>query len=282
MAGTLLSSYNLNTSDIYITNIRTGEKSKHTMANYTFRYSCQIVTLPDDTLVLTGGDNVNEVWNINPATEFTMTALAPMSAARFQHGSIYFDGYVYAFGGYANPVLETCERYQVDTNTWESIPSMPVGLCLIPPVAVQPTKRIYLLGGWREYKENKHIQEYDINLRAWNLLPIEMPEAGLCICSFKVGETSSQIWFFTKTNLFAFDTRTNHIRKAKTLDTDDEPSSSGGLARYYKGKLFCSFSQDQAREWNVGALRWEEVKGVLWALKTKTVLTREVIGWLGY
>jgi hypothetical protein len=280
MSSLIISSYTLNTSNLFITDLRDNTTQTHTIPNFTFRYSSQIALLPDGNLIITGGDNVNEVWRINASEGCTMTPLAPMSAARFQHGSIYFEDFVYALGGFGTPPLETCERYNVNTNTWEALANMPVGVTLTTPCAIQPTKRIYILGGWREFKETSQIQELDLASNTWTLLTVELPHTGLCLTTFKVGETSSQIWFVEKFTLFNFDTRTKEIRKAK--DLEDDPCTSGGTTRYYKGQLFCSFSQEKANVHRVGALRWEEIKGVLWALKTKTVLTREVVGWLGY
>jgi hypothetical protein len=167
-----------------------------------------------------------------------------MSTQRFQHGSIYFEGHVYALGGFGTPALETCERYNVNTNTWEPLASMPFAVSLTTPCAIQPTKRIYILGGWRNFMETSQIQELDLASNTWRHLTVELPYTGLCLATFIVSETPSQIWFTEKFTLFNFDTETEQIRKVK--DLEDDPSTSGGTTIYYEGRLYCTFSQEKA------------------------------------
>jgi len=69
----------------------------------------------------------NNLW-IYDATQQTSSAGAPMNQARRQHGSVFLDGYLYVMGGKIGwaeeTVLDSVERYNPGTDSWETMPSL--------------------------------------------------------------------------------------------------------------------------------------------------------------
>ena len=52
---------------------------------------------------------------------------ASMCEARNDHGLIYFQGYLYAFGGgTGRDPLNSAEMYDIENDSWKVLPNMPV------------------------------------------------------------------------------------------------------------------------------------------------------------
>lgn len=72
--------------------------------------------------------------------------LAPMPTARFGLGVVAYEGQIYAVGGEGqNGVIGSLERYQVEANTWESLPLKPLAVADIKAAVVGG--KIYVPGG---------------------------------------------------------------------------------------------------------------------------------------
>jgi DNA-binding CsgD family transcriptional regulator len=73
-------------------------------------------------------------------------ALAPLPTARFGLGVVAYEGQIYAVGGQGKDgVLGTLERYQIETDTWESLPFKPLAVADIKAAVVGG--KIYVPGG---------------------------------------------------------------------------------------------------------------------------------------
>lgn len=96
-------------------------------------------TLPTGEVIITGGSQTghscNTVLHFEPSTA-QVTDLEPMEMARRCHGSVYYAGGCYVFGGVVDEEkISLCERYDCGTKTWSSIASMKerrayVGCCV--------------------------------------------------------------------------------------------------------------------------------------------------------
>lgn len=82
-------------------------------------------SLPSGEVIITGGSltghSRNTVMCFSPATSH-VTDLEPMMLARRCHGSLYYAGGCYVFGGLLDEEkISMCERYDCGTSTWEPI-----------------------------------------------------------------------------------------------------------------------------------------------------------------
>ena len=46
--------------------------------------------------------------------------------SRYEHGSIFFKGNIYLFGGYSSATLVSCEKYSLEARTWQYIDPLPI------------------------------------------------------------------------------------------------------------------------------------------------------------
>ena len=112
------------------------------------------------------------------------TELAEMPIARSGHGLVSDgSGDLYAIGGLnSNSVLSECHRYDIGTNTWAAISSMPTARFGAQSIYV--SGKIYVFGGY-EYNEeflrvevSQAVEAYDTTLGTWEILT-EMPSIDL-------------------------------------------------------------------------------------------------------
>src|SRR6185312_3506546 len=98
----------------------------------------------------TAGGSLNTVEKYNPGTN-TWTSVASMSTARAMPVvTIDSSGNIYAMGGQdvsgGGPIYSTVEKYNVTTNTWTSVASMPTGRSA-GAGATDSSGNIYAMGG---------------------------------------------------------------------------------------------------------------------------------------
>jgi hypothetical protein len=75
-----------------------------------------------------------------------------MPTARSYLGAAAFNGNVYALGGYNGTYLATFERYNVSSNTWATLTSMPTAreelAVVAAPCPGSSTTCVYGIGGY--------------------------------------------------------------------------------------------------------------------------------------
>jgi hypothetical protein len=80
----------------------------------------------------------------------------------------------------------------------------------------------------------------------WELLPLSLPQSGVCIACFKLSDT--EVYFLLDKTLYSFQT----LSPVKTLPEGKE--SYYGPSYYSKGRLYCSYSVGAARSIEIGGL----------------------------
>lgn len=73
-----------------------------------------------------------------------VSSLQSMIRERAEHSSIYHNGQVYVFSGYANGVIRSCEKYSLSSGDWTPLPNSPDGIVNSPPCVHEST--VYLCG----------------------------------------------------------------------------------------------------------------------------------------
>ncbi|MBN3298232.1 GAN protein, partial [Amia calva] len=93
--------------------------------------------------------------------------LEPMSIARFGHGVVAAEGFLFVVGGTDEnkATLSSGERYDPDTNTWSPIPPMNEPRHNFGIVEIDGL--IYVLGGEDGEKELLSMEAYDMHVKTW-------------------------------------------------------------------------------------------------------------------
>lgn len=93
--------------------------------------------------------------------------MANMITSRYAFTYSQIEGKIYAIGGGNSDIdgnlniLEACEYYSIDTNSWKSIANLPVSL--ISSMSLEYKNGLYVFGGILEGdKRNKSIFKYDL------------------------------------------------------------------------------------------------------------------------
>jgi len=115
------------------------------------------VGLPDSTIILTGGISLERTHAyVNNSTisyipfSNTFKKLNPMMKCRYQHGLVFYQGYIYAIGGQeyfsnSNSYLKHCERLNLKTLCWEEAPALNIARSNFAICCLD--KSIYVFGG---------------------------------------------------------------------------------------------------------------------------------------
>jgi hypothetical protein len=121
--------------------------------NYKFPRYYALAEISEENILITGGEF--EESTLNSAVYFSdemFIEVADMKTPRKGHSSIFFDGYVYVFGGFLDDktIIRECERYSFKTKVWERISNMIFTKAYATPVVMNGY--IYLIGGFSSGK----------------------------------------------------------------------------------------------------------------------------------
>jgi hypothetical protein len=99
---------------------------------------------------------------------------------RFFAGFSYYDGKIWAIGGRgygedAVAVMNECEAFNFETNSWNLIPSLNNGRCQASSFVLN--KRLYIAGGlMRDGKATNTIEVFNSHKNRWELMGIQLSE----------------------------------------------------------------------------------------------------------
>jgi hypothetical protein len=173
---TFIYSYQECTDELWRTDLVTGVQSCHRVPGYIFRSGCCWTELPDESLLITGGDFAErEVVKIDTCREFAVSPQAPMLTPRSRHTAVYHSQYVYALGGLTDDYLSECERYACADSRWEVLPALPVACVAMSAVVVESS--LYALGGFCQ-GDLDCVQKLALDSLTWELMQLRLPQAG--------------------------------------------------------------------------------------------------------
>jgi Kelch motif len=152
-------------------------------SNYEFNYYSSAVTLPNGTVLVTGGGISNVVYQVVISPSFNRPAIevipkASMNQTRKEHASVFLQNSVYVLGGYdgtMNSFLNSCERYDLETDEWKSISPMLVAKCAFGATTVG-NRYIFAVGGYDGHERLSSIERYDVKLDKWALLDVQLKQ----------------------------------------------------------------------------------------------------------
>jgi hypothetical protein len=203
--------------------------------------------LPGESLLITGGENINgivfkNVVRIDTLRELAVTHRPPMPTKRYWHCAVYHDGLLYTLGGHRsrNEIVE-CERYVCAEQRWETLPPLPRASYAMSGVVHEGS--LYVLGGYSGQKSDV-ILRLSLDRLTWEVMQVKLPEPALCITCFK---RNDRVYFVVDKTLHSL----QPFRPVKTLP---EPISSNyGPSYYSRGTLYCSNAQGAARKLKIAA-----------------------------
>lgn len=269
------------TQELFLTDLQAHTESWR-IPGFSFYYGCQVIPLPDQSLIVTGGVRSTRVARLTLQADWTVHSLPSLSNERYCHGSVYVDHCLFVFGGCEGAnTQDTCECFDFAKNTWTPRARMALGTSSVAAGVVLSTRKVFAFAGLHHDMLTHSIQEYNIETDVWTLLVTKLPYPSLNVSVFKSAQLSSTLWIVLRSKLYSFETFTCTLTQEDLLNADI--CTNGGVSEYSKRKLFCSNAQEggAALQLNLPDLKWKQVRGVVWALKLKRVLVREVLGWLG-
>lgn len=170
--------FEFNGDYVEIFNIKSSEWTYH-QSQFPILWQCAIVNITDDATLLIGGIRkelaMDEVYKYDSASK-NMSALASMGVARSCCAAVFYDNCVFAIGGkYANTF---CEKYLIDEDRWEYIPSMIHERYDLSAVVLNHS--IYIIGGEPRKYVGSSIEKYDILREMWEVIPTKLPFPAAC------------------------------------------------------------------------------------------------------
>lgn len=187
--------YDINADEWDMTQLSFGE-------TYEFNYYSSAATLPNGSIILTGGESSNAVCQVyltsyrahkHPSVKIVQRE--PMNHPRKEHVSLYLSNSVYVLGGYngkSNNFLNLCERYDLETGHWHPISSMIVPKCAFAATTLN-NRYIFAVGGYNGTIRLNSIEKYDIKTDKWTMLDIKMKQSLSNSACFAYSEQSLMI-----------------------------------------------------------------------------------------
>lgn len=243
-------SMHMDSSLLYKTDIATGFTWTLEAKNIYFKSGSQYCEVRENTLVVTGGQDSDEAFEIDVANDCKVTWLDPMTCVRYNHGTCCVDEIIYVIGGQLeNKKLRLCER--LNKGRWETKSALPEPISCISPIAIERTNCIYLFGG-NSSSYLDIIHKYDIERDLWIRLPTKMFRKAHYVPCFVTKDSALDIYFISQNYLSRFNTSKEKVRDVRTLDQD--VYCYQGRSRYRDGKLFCSRLDGASRPNVIGFL----------------------------
>ena len=152
---------------------------KYNRSDLEIMWQCAPVSINDEETFLVGGIKkelaVDEVYKYNSRTN-EIYAKACMGVARSSCCAAFYDNLVFAIGGkYASTF---CEKYIIEEDRWEYIPSMLHERYDFSAVVLNHT--IYIIGGEPRRFIGDSIEKYDILREMWEEVPTRLPYPIAC------------------------------------------------------------------------------------------------------
>ena len=167
-----------------------------------------------------------------------------MKQARYTHRSLFYEGWVYVFGGRHfgddnTAILNHCEKFDLSEKKWAPMPKMNIKRCTF--LSLVWNERIYVFGGYTgEYERSRVIEYLDIGSnKQWKTLNVELNRG--IESAFIVSTNDNEVTIFGgNTNsgptdsVFTLNLAENTVRSCKKLK--DKKVLHKGY--YNKGKVF--------------------------------------------
>jgi hypothetical protein len=160
--------------------------------------------------------------------------LAGMKDGRHLHGSAFYRGCVYAIAGKdsSRSPIPACERYFVDSDTWEALPSLPEGAT--PDFALGLEDSLYALS--TEVSLRGAIYQLSLETLSWNCIVVSFPLRSSRVQYF----STTQLYFFLQGAVYVLSDA--HVQKVS-----DTRCPAAACVLYSSGQLLCVDDNDFRR-----------------------------------
>jgi hypothetical protein len=164
------------------------------------------IVIPEGKIFLIGGEDPEagakkEVYFFNLLTmdtDHSLHAKWSMPFKKYDFTLCYHKGFIYVICGKdsESQIIDTCERYDINKNTWSVIAAINKKRYAASAVVAKEIDKIYLFGGRSDYHNMMmdDIEEYDISKDLWKIIKIQGPHewipvevcSTIQICSGKI------------------------------------------------------------------------------------------------
>ena len=131
------------------------------------------VTLGDDLYVIAGFDGSRRLTSVEKYSTTTKqwTIMKPLATPRSDAAAVALNGRIYILGGYAGDSLSTCEIYDADSDSWQSIRHMNSQRSGASAIPVPEENKILVLGGYNGSTRVASVEYYDPHTNTWTYGP---------------------------------------------------------------------------------------------------------------
>lgn len=226
--------------DIHWIVLATGESRMVKLPQGNFTHHCCCTELPGGQLYFTGGGisifKSRNVMSVAIKNDFANIEKPKMLTKRSSHSAVHYKGYLFVISGYAvGNYLKECEVFDLQTEKWDTLPSIPYPDILLSCIAYAPLNCLYAFGG-SDLERKAVIQVMDFNKLSWRCMSVILPGIPSKIVSFVLDNDSSQIMVVQDNLLLSFNPVLEQFDTVMTLSAS--VSCSNGTFCYSKGVLY--------------------------------------------
>lgn len=243
-----------NTTSLYWHHIPDCSKGKCSLSKATLIYTSW-TECPDSSLLFSGGFNgrrpVDEAWRVDVKREFAVSFQASMICRRSDHSSCYFQGCVYAIGGFDS---KTCERLSLQTGIWEALPDFPHEISGPGLVPVESTASLYVFGGRTRLDNEAKFTMYVLGVRSavWTMYALKLPHLYSNVACFLHPSREDTFFFVSGSGLYKLNVAAHKLEFVR--DLGKIVRSEIGMSWYFGGRLFGSGVWAANLTWELGSL----------------------------
>mmetsp|Transcript_10964 Transcript_10964/g.21468 ORF Transcript_10964/g.21468 Transcript_10964/m.21468 type:complete len:262 (-) Transcript_10964:32-817(-) len=250
----IMFSYNHANGTLHWTKIASKQSFSLVIPSFPIKHNSSWCAVPKGTLIFTGGIEptpLQEVVSIAVDRDYSVSKKPSMNLGRGYHSSLYSQGFIYVAGGWGgSKPLSNCERFSVNKDEWEVLPSLPTSVYSYCMFMEESSQMLYCVGGRTGGVGSATlsvIQQLSVEKLEWRVLELALPSIFYCIPSFSSG---GERYLVLEQDLYIFNPTS--LRKVKTLP---QPIRSFyGPAYYSHGSVFAC---------NVNGPVWQVIIGEL-------------------
>ncbi|EAR92095.1 kelch motif protein (macronuclear) [Tetrahymena thermophila SB210] len=169
-----------NKNKLIILDLKKFEWKKYNLEGVKFLGYSSAVTLRNDNLLLMGGGNSDQVYEISIQNDLQVIKRQQMPIARKEHCSVVLnDGSVMIMGGYnmeAQKMLNSCYLYIPKIDQWSELAPMKIPKCAFAASLCSYGKYVYTFGGYDSQKRLNDIEKYTISTNTWEIINFKLPK----------------------------------------------------------------------------------------------------------
>lgn len=139
-----------------------------------------------------------------------------MLKKKYDFSLCYLSGYIYVISGRDSSldIVDTCERYCVERDSWEKIANVKKKRYAASTAGLEQSQKIYLFGGRADSNNRmlEEIEQYDIVADVWKIINLKNPSlwSPVEVCAM-ISVSATKILIFGGSDVTIRDTKTTYL-----------------------------------------------------------------------